>query len=203
MQMRTKSQLYRAIIADPPWEYRNNTARGGAGRHYPTMSLEQLCSLPIQELAAKDCLLVLWATWPQLPEAMALLQAWGFMYKTGLPWIKTLDEPKMDLFGGVDWRPKMGNGFWLRGCSELILLAIKGKVPVPAPEDRLLGLLAPTVRHSRKPDSIHALVERMSSGPYLELFARRPKIGWDVFGNEVEGSIQMGALEVEDEQQAY
>lgn len=182
---------YRVLIADPPWEYRNNTARGGAGRHYSTMSLEELCSLPVQALAARDSILFLWTTWPQEEQAHELIRAWGFTYKTGLPWIKTLEEPKSDLWDGLQWTPKMGNGFWLRGCSEPILIATRGNARCPAPEDRLLGLLAPTVKHSRKPDSIHILAERMSPGPYLELFARETRPGWDVFGNEVENSISL------------
>ena len=185
------SRRYKVLIADPPWEYRNNTARGGAGRHYPTMSLSELCSLPVRDLADEDSILFLWTTWPQLPEAQELIRAWGFTYKTGLPWIKTQIDIQEDPERGLLWAPRMGNGFWLRGCSEAILLAYRGKVKPPAPEDRLLGLLAPTVKHSRKPESLHLLAERMSPGPYLELFARERRPGWDVFGNEVESSISL------------
>ncbi|MCB0190218.1 MAG: DNA methyltransferase [Caldilineaceae bacterium] len=173
---------YGVILADPPWEYRNAGGNGAAANHYPTMAIKDICGLPVANHAAKDAVLYLWANWPQLPEAMQVIEAWGFTYKTGFPWVKILDNDAVT--------PIMGGGFWVRACSELILIAVRGKPAVPPAADRPLGLLGPRLEHSRKPDDIYQLAER-HAGPWLELFARRPRVGWDQFGNEVDASVSL------------
>jgi len=181
---------YRTIIADPPWRYHNAGGNGAAANHYPTMSVSDICALPVGNIAATGAVLYLWATWPMLKEAMQVIDAWGFVQLTGLPWIKTQGAPTVDLWGELHWRPAMGTGFWGRGCSELVLIATRGAVSVPEIDDRPLGLLAPRLKNSRKPESVYELAER-HPGPYLELFARRRRQGWDVYGNEIEGSIAL------------
>jgi N6-adenosine-specific RNA methylase IME4 len=181
---------YRVLLADPPWRYRNG-GRGAARNHYADMTTEAICALPVPDIVADDAVLYLWSTNPMLPDALRVLTAWGFRFKTKFTWLKTLGAPAVDLFGEVRVKPAMGGGFWVRGCSEDVLIATRGKPTPPPPAARLLGLLAPAnVQHSRKPDSIYELCER-HSGPYLELFARRRRPGWDAWGNEVEGSISL------------
>lgn len=181
---------YGVILADPPWEYRNAGGNGAAANHYPTMGVKAICSLPVTRYAANDAILYLWATWPQLTEAMRVISAWGFTYKTGLPWVKVTETTDSDQ---AMFTPQMGGGFWVRACSELILIATRGKVKPPLPSDRMLGLLGPRLEHSRKPDDVYQLAE-LHPGPWLEMFARRPREGWDQFGNELDASIDlMGA----------
>ena len=180
---------YRLILADPPWAYRNG-GRGAARNHYPTMSTPAICALevdgvPVAQLAHPDSVLILWATNTHVPDALEVLQAWGFEWKTMLPWIKTLDAPAVDLFGELDAKPFMGLGHWVRGCSEPIIIAARGDAKAPAPADRYLGLLAKPLRHSRKPENVYQLAETFP-GPRLELFARYARPGWDCWGNEVE-----------------
>ena len=171
---------YGVVLADPPWRY-NNGLRGCAADQYPTMDLDSICGLPIAALAAEDSILLLWATWPKLPWVMQVIEAWGFCYVTGFPWIKVCGI-SMSSFGGIEIRPRWGIGFWARGTSEPLLIARRGKVKPP--EQDFMGLLGPNVRHSRKPDSAYEFAEALP-GPYLELFARRTRPGWHVWGNEV------------------
>jgi N6-adenosine-specific RNA methylase IME4 len=180
------------ILADPPWAYRNG-GNGAAANHYPTMTAASLCALPVAELAGRDAVLLLWATWPQMREAMDLVDAWGFRYVTGLPWIKVRGHPQADLWGEIAYRPTWGTGFWVRSCSEPLLIAKRGNARPPL--DPPLGLLSRNFQHSRKPDNVYDYAEALP-GPYLELFARRPRPGWDAWGNEVEGSIELAGAGV-------
>ena len=180
--------LFGTIVADPPWKSQAGGGRykRGADRHYPLMATRDIAALHIP--AAADACLFLWSTWNDVPNALLVMQAWGFRYTTGTPWIKLT----------VDGRgPSMGLGQYLRGCSEPLLLGIRGDI------ERLggaapLGLLtdpifAPRLQHSRKPDDVYGLAA-FFPGPYLELFARRPRDGWSVWGNEVDHSIQLGSV---------
>ena len=181
---------YKVILADPPWEYNNAGCCGAAANEYSTMSLQQLCALQVGSVAADDSVLVMWATWPKLAEAcLPLIKAWGFDYVTGFPWVKATDV-RNDLFGGLQFKVPYGIGYWIRGCTEPILIARRGS-PTRPPHG-YIGLLSPNLFHSRKPDSIYQYCESMP-GPYLEMFARRKRTGWAVFGNEVDGSIKLGA----------
>ncbi len=179
---------YRVIVADPPWNYANAGCRGAAENHYQTMTLADICSLPVEDLSAPDAVLFLWTTWPQLREGLEVVKAWGFTYVTGLPWIKIVGHPSVDLWGELIIKPQYGVGFWVRGCSEPLLVARRGNVS-PASGD-LVGLLSENLRHSRKPENIYHIAERMT-GPYLELFARRPRQGWHSWGNQVESAVDL------------
>lgn len=186
--MKQPSAKYGVVLADPPWRYGNSGCRGAAENHYPTMSLAEICALPVASIAAPDSVLLLWATWPQLQEGLAVVKAWGFEYVTGFPWVKIVGEPTRDLWGDLDIKPQYGIGFWVRGCSELLLIGRRGNVSPP--KDGFVGLLSENFRHSRKPDNLYHYAERLP-GPRLEMFCRRARPGWDVFGNEVQGSLNL------------
>lgn len=180
---------YGVILADPPWNYSNSGCRGAAENIYPTMTFNELCQLPIESMAKDDAVLLMWATWPKLEEAaMPLIKAWGFQYVTGFPWVKVTDV-SMTLWGKIEIRVPYGVGFWARGATEPLLIARRGKPPPPP--NGFIGLLSPNLEHSRKPDNIYHYAESMP-GPYLELFARRARPGWDVWGNEVESTVEIG-----------
>lgn len=179
---------YRVILADPPWSYNNSGTRGAAANHYPTMSIDDICALPVTRLAAPDCALFLWATWPLLPEAMRVIQSWGFEYVSGFPWIKIIGHPSVSLWGELEIKTQYGVGFWVRGASEPLLIARRGNVS-PG-NGQFVGLLSENLRHSRKPENIYHIIEKLD-GPYLELFARRPRTGWTSFGNEIDGDDEV------------
>ncbi len=178
--------LYRVILADPPWSYRNG-GNGAARNHYPTMATAELCALRVDgyqvgELAAPDSVLLLWGTWPLVPDALRVMDAWGFAYVTGFPWLKLSDPPVVDLFGELEAKPAYGTGIWARGCSEYVFIGRKGKAQPPA--GGFLGLLSERFPHSRKPDNLYHYAEAMG-GPFLELFARRRRPGWISWGNQL------------------
>ena len=147
------------------------------------MSMDELCALPVAELAAPDCALFLWATFPQLPEALRLIKAWGFQYKSvAFVWLKK--NRKAD-----SWF--YGLGFWTRANAELCILATKGR-----PRRKSAGVhqvvLAPVEEHSKKPDIVRdKIVTLMGDLPRIELFARQTPPGWDVWGNEVDSDITL------------
>jgi N6-adenosine-specific RNA methylase IME4 len=131
----------------------------------------------VADLAADDCTLFMWAVMPQLQEALDVIKAWGFTYKTvAFNWVKQ-NRSGDGLFFGM--------GYWTRANSEVCLLATRGS-PVRLNADVHQVIMSPVAEHSRKPDEAAARIERLVPGPYIELFARRPRAGWDVFGNEVE-----------------
>lgn len=173
---------YGAILIDCPWSYRVWSADTGQGRsaesHYPTMTPDELLDLPIRNLAAKDCALFMWATMPTLPQAIALGEAYGFTYKTAaFTWVKTLRR-------GFGWH--FGMGYWTRANAELCLLFTTGS---PKRKERNVRqiIIAPVGIHSAKPDEQYERIERLVSGPYVEVFARRARPGWDAIGNEIDG----------------
>ena len=180
-------RTYGVILADPPWAYRNG-GNGAAVNHYPTMSTEAICTLaidgvPVGDLAKPDSVLLLWGTWPLLPDALQVVCAWGFEYVTGFPWVKLAEAPFVDLYGEhVIGSPTYGTGYWARGCSEFVFVARRGKPQTPTLP--FLGLLSERFQHSRKPENLHQYAEALQ-GPHLELFARRPRAGWETWGNEL------------------
>lgn len=180
---------YSTIIADPPWTYDQSCVRGAAAKQYETMSLEALCALPVDKLAAENSILLLWATWPKLDEAcLPLMKAWCFEYITGFPWIKITDIGRT-FTDEIEIKVPYGIGYWVRGCSELVLIGKRGNTNPP---DRgFIGLLSPNLYHSRKPDDLYEYAETLP-GPYLELFARKRRAGWDSVGFGVDG---IGILE--------
>ena len=174
---------YGVVVADPPWTYTFSTRtsevagtgwRGDAGNHYKTMTLDQIKALPVQDWASPDSVLWLWAVNPMLPAAFDVMQAWGYTYKTTLTWAKT----------GKNGKPAFGMGYWLRGSSEHVLLGVRGKVK-PQVRNACSWFASPRMEHSRKPDHVLDLAERYSPGPYLEMFARRSRDGWDAWGDEI------------------
>ena len=166
------------IYADPPWRYAQKNLPGSAEKHYPTMSINDLCALPVAELAAPDCALFLWATFPQLPEALRLIKAWGFQYKSAaFVWLKK--NRKAD-----SWF--YGLGFWTRANAEVCLLATRGRPRRQAANVHQF-IISPIEAHSKKPEEAREkIVALLGDVPRVELFARRTSPGWDVWGNEVE-----------------
>jgi N6-adenosine-specific RNA methylase IME4 len=173
---------YGAILADPPWIFRTWSARGrgrSAERHYgSTMRLDEIKGLPVAASAKRDCVLFLWAVWPNLYDALEVIDAWGFEYKT-LAFIYVKQTKSGD---SLAW----GTGYWTRANSEPCLLATRGH-PKRKNADVHQVILEPRREHSRKPDCIHTRIERLVSGPYLELWARQSeRPGWTFWGDEVD-----------------
>ena len=158
-------RTYEIIYADPPWRYSAKKVQGAAENHYPTMSIDELCALPVAELAAKDSALFMWATFPQLPEALRLIRAWGFTYKSvAFVWLKK--NKKAD-----SWF--YGLGFWTRANAEVCLLATKGH-PKRQAADIHQFIISPIEAHSKKPDETRdKIVALMGDRPRVELFARQ------------------------------
>lgn len=177
------------MLADPPWRYNNSGINGACEEQYPVMTVEEICALPVQSITEDDSVLLLWCTWPQLENGLRVMAAWGFQYVTGFPWVK-ITEVSVNLWGLIEIRVPYGIGFWARGCTEIVMIGRRGN-PEPPPSS-FIGLLSPNLFHSRKPDDVYHFAESMP-GPYLELFARRAREGWDAFGNQVENSISLGA----------
>jgi N6-adenosine-specific RNA methylase IME4 len=175
-----------AILADPPWHYKV-WAEGSqdsrlASSKYRVMATKDIVELPVVELAAPDCVLFIWATWPMLTDALAIIDAWGFKYKTcAFDWTKA-HVGQIEMFRD-DADGQMGMGYWTRANTEPCLLATRGK-PKRLNADVRQAIIAPRREHSRKPDGVHKRIERLVAGPYLELFARQQRAGWTVWGNE-------------------
>ncbi len=169
---------YKIIYADPPWRYQDRTPpQGGAESHYQTMKLEDICTMQISEIVEEDCVLFLWATYPLLPEAIKVLESWGFTYKSvAFTWVKK--NKKADTFF-------FGLGRWTRGNPEICLLGVRGKPKrISASVSNLT--ISPIQKHSQKPEMIREkIVELMGDLPRIELFARQTADGWDSWGNEV------------------
>lgn len=157
---------FNVIYADPPWEY-YLPLRGSPDMHYLTMSTEEICRLEIP--ADDNAVLFLWATNPKLEDALKVMKAWGFEYRTNMVWVKD----------------KIGTGYYFRGQHELLLVGVKGNIGVPLEENRPPSVLtAPVREHSRKPDIVYEIIERMyPNGRYLELFARQQRPGWTAWGH--------------------
>jgi len=163
------SGIYDIFYADPPWRYDFSETRTRAiETNYPTMTLEDICELKIPN--AENSVLFLWATNPKLEEALEVIKAWGFTYKTNLAWVKD----------------RIGMGYWFRGQHELLLVATKGKIKPPEQSVRRSGVLeAPRREHSQKPDEVYELIESyFPNGKYIELFSRNKREGWTMWGNE-------------------
>ena len=175
---------YSCILADPPWEYRV-WSKKGAGRsaesHYPTMKLADICALPVADIADKDCALFLWATYPVLPSAFKVIDAWGMAYKTvAFTWAKTNRKSE-------GWHTGMGH--YTRANAEICLLAIKGSPKRESKSVRQL-IVSPVEAHSKKPDEARdRIVALFGVVPRIELFARQRTDGWDAWGNEIEPDV--------------
>lgn len=170
---------YGIIYADPPWRYDNpkNNDPAMGGITYPTMSLEDICNMPIHNIASKNCILFLWATMPKLREALEVIKAWGFNYKTcAFCWVKQ-NPSGNGIYSGL--------GHWTNGNAELCLLATKG-APKRVSKNVKQIVLAPRGRHSAKPPEVrNRIVQLIGDISRIELFAREEPEGWDCFGNEI------------------
>lgn len=177
---------YNIIYADPPWPYYTYSKKGqgrSAESHYPTMSIEEIKALPVGDLAAKDCALFMWTTFPVWPEALEVPKAWGFEYKTvAFVWVK--QNRKSD---GLFW----GMGHWTRSNAEVCILATKGN-PKCMDHGVHQVIISHVQEHSRKPEEARTrIVQLMGDLPRIELFARQVTPGWAVWGNEVPSSIEL------------
>jgi N6-adenosine-specific RNA methylase IME4 len=176
---------YGAILADPPWPFAtwSHKGQGRSGEaHYSTMSHNDMNEMPVADLAADDCVLFLWVVQTQIPQAVALIDAWGFTLKSmAFLWVKGSGLPMWP----DDVTTQMGMGKWTRAESEQCWLATKGK-PKRLNADVRQIIDERRREHSRKPDGVHERIERLVAGPYLELFARQKRPGWDVWGNQTD-----------------
>jgi N6-adenosine-specific RNA methylase IME4 len=184
--------MYDVILADAPWDFEVWNKDTGAGRsasaHYDTMTIKDICELPISKLANKNCALFFWGVWPRLFDCQTVISSWGFTYKT-LAWVwvkQTKDQMKF----------ATGMGYYTRANSEFCLLAVKGKMPVQA-HDVLAVIASPRQAHSQKPDEQYLKIERLYPNmKYIELFARGRREGWDAFGNQVEDSVVLPVIDL-------
>jgi N6-adenosine-specific RNA methylase IME4 len=172
---------YKTILADPPWRFQNRTGKI-APEHkrlarYRTLSLDEIKEMPVEQIAEETSHLYLWVPNALLPDGLEVMKDWGFQYKTNLIWEKTRKD------GGQDGR---GVGFYFRNVTEILLFGVRGKnVRTLSPARSQVNLIRSMKReHSRKPDEIIGLIEACSPGPYIELFARGDREGWDMWGNQ-------------------
>jgi N6-adenosine-specific RNA methylase IME4 len=159
------------VLADPAWSFVTYSPKGwrkSAHAHYPCMDLKEILALPVATLAAPDCVLALWSTQVHLQHALAVLEGWGFAFKTIGAWAKQSKS-------GRCWQ--FGTGYLLRSAAEFFLIGTRGRPQQLSRSSRNL-IVAPVREHSRKPEKMYDLIEATWPGPYVELFARRPRAGW-------------------------
>lgn len=179
----TGNKKYSTILADPPWQFQNRTGKIAPEHRrlsrYETLTFKQIIALPIPEIIAEMAHLYLWIPNALLPEGLDVMKAWGFTYKSNIVWHKIRKD------GGSDGR---GVGFYFRNVTELILFGVKGKnARTLSPGRTQVNYICSRKReHSRKPDEQYPLIESCSPGPYLELFARGIRAGWDSWGNQAD-----------------
>ena len=177
------NKKFTTVLADPPWQFQNRTGKMAPEhkrlQRYPTMSLQEIKDLPVEAIVADTAHLYLWVPNALLAEGMQVMEHWGFTYKTNLIWYKVRKD------GGPDRR---GVGFYFRNVTEIILFGVRGKnARTLQPGRSQENIISSRKReHSRKPDEQYDLIEACSSGPRIELFARGPKNGWFVWGNQSE-----------------
>lgn len=185
---------YQIIYADPPWQYKVYSKKGQgrtAESHYPTMSIDDICKMPIKELADEDCVLFMWMTFPTLKEGFRVIEEWGFKFKTvAFVWIKQ-NKKTPSLFWGL--------GFWTRANAEICIIATKGNPKRKSAKVHQV-IISPIEEHSKKPNEARErIVELMGDIPKIELFARQKCEGWDSWGNEIDSDINMSAYGGEQE----
>jgi N6-adenosine-specific RNA methylase IME4 len=187
----TNNKKYQIIYADPPWSYSDQGCQGTMANHYKGMRIEDICNLKVADLADDNCILFMLATYPMLREALQVIEAWGFKYKSiAFQWVKLNKKNGM---------PFYGLGRWTRGNTEPCLLATKGK-PKRISNSVFQLIHEPITRHSAKPPIVrNKIIELVGELPRIELFARKESglfehsdwKGWDVWGNEVESDITL------------
>ena len=160
------SPPYKTIVADPPWRFASAATKADARKHYSTMALDDLCAMRVADLAAPSCHLWLWAVNGLMEEAYRVVRAWGFSPLTLVTWAK----------------PGPGVGHYLRNNTEHIILASRGVPMVPDEKPLSTWFNWPRTPHSVKPGAAGDSIESVSPGPYVELFARAPRLGWDSWG---------------------
>ena len=176
---------WQTILADPPWRFTNRTGKVAPEHRrldrYSTIDLTTLSTLPVAEVAARNAHLYLWVPNALVPEGLRVLEAWGFRYVSNLIWAKRRKD------GGPDGR---GVGFYFRNVTEPILFGVRGTMRTLPPGRSQVNMIESRKReHSRKPDEQYDIIERCSPGPYLELFARHPRCGWMVWGDEAASCV--------------
>lgn len=169
-----------AILADPPWRFSNRTGKMAPEHRrlhrYRTMTIREICDLPVARIAAERSHLYLWCPNALLAWGLETMRAWGFEYKTNIVWLKVRKD------GGPDGR---GVGFYYRNVTELVMFGVRGGLRTLAPGRRMVNLIATMKgRHSEKPEELYDMIEHCSPGPYLELFARRARRGWSTWGDQ-------------------
>jgi len=186
------NKKYDIIYADPPWSYRTWNAKGGrksASAHYNTMTLQDICCLPVKKIASENSVLFMWATMPNLKEAFEVIEAWGFTYKTvAFVWVKTYRNND----------PVCGLGYWTRSNAELCLLATRGKISRKRKDIKQV-VMTGLSNHSRKPSEVRERITMLMGEGLnkIELFAReRNELfneyeGWDVWGNQIKSDIEL------------
>ena len=179
----SKQKLYRTITADPPWGGKEAQQGGnyGAINHYDLMTLDQIKAMPVANLCEENAHCWLWVTNAVLEQGFEVLRSWGFVPRSIFTWVK----------------PRMGLGVYLRNATEQVLLGTRGKAPVLCKNQPNWGFF-PRLEHSHKPEEFYKIVERVSPGPYLELFARRKFPGWHIWGNEVPSDVDIPGYPVPD-----
>lgn len=192
-----KGRTFGTIMADPPWQFQNKTGKI-APEHkrlsrYSTMTLDEICAMPVAMLADDPAHLYLWVPNALLPEGLKVMEAWGFQYKSNIIWEKIRKD------GGPDGR---GVGFYFRNVTEILLFGVRGRnartldpgrsqvnyIEAAEPDGDVLKTRKR--EHSRKPDEQYAIIEGCSRGPYLELFARGERPGWTVWGNQADETYE-------------
>jgi len=171
--MSNHKQKYTTILADPAW-INDQLGNYGAVKHYNLMTVEQIKAIPVKDLAADNAHLYLWLTNATIRAGYEVMDAWGFTPRSLCCW----------------WKPRLGLGNYFRLCTEHLLFGTRGNLPVKF-KAQPNWLFAARQDHSHKPEEQYAIIERMSPGPYLELFARRRQHGWHVWGNEIESDINI------------
>ncbi len=172
---------FATILADPPWRFSNRTGKMAPEHRrlsrYATMTNEEIMELPVAQLALPQSHLYLWVPNALIAEGLEVMRRWGFTYKTNLVWYKIRKD------GGPDRR---GVGFYFRNVTELVLFGIRGRIRTLPPGRRQENIISSQKRgHSRKPDELYDIIEACSPGPYLELFARYQRTGWQQWGDEI------------------
>ena len=175
--MKLPNKRYSIIYADPAWSYQGKMMNSSVTDHYNVMSIDDICNLPVNDIAAENSILFMWVTLPKLNEFMKVVSAWGFEYKTtAFVWVKK--NKKADSFF-------MGLGRWTRANPEICVLATKGKIERKSKSIRQLQVF-PVDKHSKKPDCVRdRIVDLCGDLPRIELFARQKTDGWDCWGNEI------------------
>lgn len=207
VQLAQMYEPFRTILIDPAWPSAKRKVKPGSKAgwlsertrpRYGTMTATDLLDLPVNDIAARDAMLVMWATWMHLPLAMDMIRRWDFQYATGFPWLKIIQpNPRTGaMFVGGNGCPAIsipapiyGPGVWAQHCTELVLLARRGrpfgKMGNPRPARKGI-IISPRMEHSRKPDELQDWIDTKFPGPFLEMFARRRRKGWVSWGNQLE-----------------